>query len=231
MLRLKQPLRNILISWRFYTQDRETFAECLERKFCQNLESLRVVNMVVAVMTICFSFFPVIVEKQLAKGVIYLIVAVIAGLMSLYAKRIYTRHKRGDRPKYSLLYTLITLYYTNLMLFGVYLDVWSDAEDLAVMSMIFLVVALFLFVNPPMFNLILTLCAITVFIVSTVLMKDPYLAIYDIIDVLVAGIASMVFTWYVARYKVQSELNVGKLNIAYESVKRPMNPNPSFSPP
>ena len=35
----------------------EAFAECLDSKFCQNHDNLRMVNMVAAIMTICFSFF------------------------------------------------------------------------------------------------------------------------------------------------------------------------------
>jgi len=208
---VKQRKRSLLFSWRFYKLEREEYADCMNKTFASNLNSLRQVNMVVAILSACFMIFPIAFEKNLPKSGIYLLVAVIAALLTAYSKHKYNQHKQGKSASHSLIYALIILYYINTMLFGIFLGVWANPERLAVTFMGFLICALFLFVNPPVFNLSLTLSVVIVFILSTVLMKSPQNQLFDIVNVLIAGAISLIFTWYIVMHKLLAVLSASKL--------------------
>jgi len=68
-----------------------------------------------------------------------------------------------------------------------------------------------MFANPPIFNSVLTLSAMTIFIISSVLLKSPQNWIFDIVNVLIAGAISFVFTWNIVMYKLGAVLSANKL--------------------
>ena len=208
---MKRRKRNILYLLRFYTLERDEYIDCMNKIFWRNIFSLRTVNIVVAVMAFCFMLFPVVFEKDLPKAGIYLAVSAFAALLAVFSRRRYKRHNLGKHVSKSAVYALIILCYSNVILFGIYLGVWANPEKLAVTFMGFLICALFLFVNPPVFNLVLTLSAMAIFITSTVLIKSPQNWIFDIVNVIIAGVVSLIFTWYVAMYKLSAALSAGKL--------------------
>jgi predicted signal transduction protein with EAL and GGDEF domain len=74
-----------------------------------------------------------------------------------------------------------------------------------------LICALFLFINPPLYNLLLTLGAMALFIVSSVIIKEPAIWIFDVFNVLIAGLISIIFTWQVSMSRLVSVFNVSKL--------------------
>ena len=119
--------------------------------------------------------------------------------------------KRQATPLCQALFALPTVYYANLMLFGIYLGVWSRPDSSAVTFMGFLICALFLFINPPQYNLCLTLGALAVFIASSVIMKPPHLWIYDTIHAVIAACISLFFGWEITMLRLVSVLNARKL--------------------
>jgi diguanylate cyclase (GGDEF)-like protein len=183
----------------------------MNKIFAGNLYSLRQVNTVVAVLSACFMIFPIVFEKNLPKAGIYLVVSMVAMLLALYSKHKHNQHIQGKKVSNLLIYALIILFYTNAMMFGMYLGVWANPEKLAVTFMGFLICALFLFVNPPIFNLLLTLSMVIIFIISTILMKSPQNQIFDIVNVLIAGAISLIFTWYIVMHKLLAVLSAIKL--------------------
>jgi diguanylate cyclase (GGDEF)-like protein len=63
-----------------------------------------------------------------------------------------------------------------------------------------------MFINPPLFNLCLTLSAMAVFITLSVLFKSPEHAHYDIVGVIVAGLFSLYFTWQNSKLRMGMEI-------------------------
>ncbi|MCL1927634.1 MAG: GGDEF domain-containing protein [Treponema sp.] len=77
--------------------------------------------------------------------------------------------------------------------------------------MTLLICALFLFINPPLYNLVLTLSAMAFFITASVLIKERNIWIFDIFNVLIAGAFSIIFTWQISMSRLVSVFNAGKL--------------------
>ncbi|MCL2003561.1 MAG: GGDEF domain-containing protein [Oscillospiraceae bacterium] len=192
-----------LYSWRFYGLGREAYQRCMEKSFANNLLSLRQANTVLAILAFCFSAFPMFVENNFPKAGIYFGVAAIAVFHDLVARYMDRRETPVSRRK---ICAQIGLYYTNVMLFGIYLGVWSNPEALAATFMGILVVALLLFITPPTFNLSLSVCALIIFAVSTFLVKDPRHWIFDIVNALIACLLSLIFGWRMNTYRLSAVL-------------------------
>jgi len=206
---MKNHKSNIWNLWRYYTLGREEYMECMGKMSAHNSNALWIGNMICAVMAVCFVFFPVFVERDLPKAGIYLIVVGIAVLLAFLSRR--KINEQGKRISSSYVYILIALYYINIILFGIYLGVWANPENTAVSFMCILICALFLFNNPPVFNLSLTLGAVVVFSISSVLGKGPETWSLDIVHAAIAGNLSLILTWYVTKYRILAVIGASKL--------------------
>ncbi|MCL2878980.1 MAG: diguanylate cyclase, partial [Treponema sp.] len=149
-----------------------------------------------------FMLFPILVEKNIYKAGIYLAVSFLAILFAMITRYGIARFQNGKQASLLFFRTMIVMYYLNAILFGIYLGVWSNPDRAAVTFMGILIVALFPFINPPSFNLGLTLGAMLIFSVSTILTKVPEIWVVDIADVLIAGIISIAFCWQVSMLRI-----------------------------
>ncbi|MCL2031639.1 MAG: GGDEF domain-containing protein, partial [Oscillospiraceae bacterium] len=165
-------------------------------------------NTVVVILAVCFSAFPMLVERNLPKAGIYFAVAGVALWIDLSARH---RDKHKKTTSRWVIYALMVLYYTNVMLFGIYLGVWSSPDMLAVTFMGFLIVSLFLFITPPTFNLCLTIGALALFTVSTMLLKESRHWIFDMVNAGIACLLSLIFNWRINAYRLLAVLNAWKL--------------------
>ena len=201
----------MVYAWRWYRLDREQYQQCMEKSFGNNLSGLRQINAVIVILVSSFTVVPIAVEKDLRKAGVYLAAAFVSLLITLIANQRLKQRKQGKQVGKKIIYILTTVYYANIMLFGIYLGVWSRPDTAAVTFMGFLICALFLFINPPQYNLCLTLGALAVFIASSVIMKTPQLWIYDIINAVIAACISLFFGWEISTLRLASVLNVRKL--------------------
>ncbi|MCL2319620.1 MAG: GGDEF domain-containing protein [Treponema sp.] len=200
-------MRNLFYSWRYYSFGRELYREYMSSIFSQNLVSLGQTNILVAVISAGFSFFPILVENNIPRAGIYFAVAVIALLLTVYAKY----NIRKENKNNLLINVLITLYYLNIILFGIYLSVFTDPEKISAIFLVLLMGALQMLINSPIFNLCLTLGAMAVFIVSTVMVKPPVIWAYDVVDVIATGIISLYANWHVCRLRLGMEISSSRL--------------------
>jgi diguanylate cyclase (GGDEF)-like protein len=207
----KTPIQNILYQWRWYTLGREQYHECISKIFINNMPSLRLANIMVIVLACCFVLYPVLVEKNFLKASLYFATAFIALLLAVYSKNKIKQSVQGKPINNRLIYILTTIYYANVILFGIYMSVLSDPNNYAVVFMCILICALFLFINPPLYNLCITLVAVVIFIVSTVLVKSRQNWSVDVINVLFAGSISLFFNWQITRLRLTALLGVSKL--------------------
>ena len=204
-------MKNILNKWRYYTLGKEQYYQCMRKVFLNNLYSLRQSNIVITVFAFCFMLFPIVIEKNLHKAGIYFITVIVALLLAVFANHRYKQFTREKQVKHFHVYMLTTVYYVNIILFGIYLGIWANPDKLAVSFMTFLICAFFLFITSPLYNLLLTLGAMTVFIVSAIIVKDPQNWVFDIANVLVAGSVSLIFGWQVTMLRMVSALSVSRL--------------------
>ena len=192
----------LLHNWQFYSLERNNYIKCIGKAHKNNLNSLLYSNVMVAVLSLCFMLFPILVERNIHKAVVYLAVSFIAILLAIITRYSITRHKNGKQAGLLFFRMLLVMYYLNTILFGIYLGVWSNPNRVAVTFMGILIVALFPFINPPSFNLGLTLGAMLIFSLSSIFTKVPENWIFDITDVLIAGIISIAFCWQVSMLRI-----------------------------
>jgi len=197
--------------WRFYGLKKEQYYEGLTKVFKNNLHGLYIINMIAAVFLICFSVFPIVVEHNIFKVFIYISAAVIALLLFFISHYKYKQLKQGKHTGNHVVYLLMIIFYINLMLFSLYVGVWSNRDDLAVVFMSFLICALFLYINPPLFNLCLNMGAFLIFSVSTILCKTYQLWIFDIVHAFIALMLGLILGWQNSKMKIRSALNASDL--------------------
>jgi diguanylate cyclase (GGDEF)-like protein len=180
----------------------------MNKIFIGNLNGLRQANRIAAVLAGSFSLFPLIFERDIFKTVLYLSTALIAFLLGVYINYKMQRELVKNR----FIYILTTVYYANVMLFGIILGVWLSPDNFAVTYMCILICALSLFINPPQFNLCLTLGAIIIFSAATIIIKkSPELLVMDISNALFAGFISLFLNWEVSKLRLGLELSANML--------------------
>ena len=201
----------IIHKWRYYTLEQEQYNQCMTIIFPHNLYYLRLANAILAALTFCFMCFPLYVEKNIYKASFYLLAIFIALLLTAYANHEYRLYKQGKLIKNLNVYIMTTLYYINITIFGIYIGVWTSRNGTATTFMSLLICALFLYIHPPLYNLLLTLSATVLFIIASVALKARDIWIYDISNALLAGIISIIFTWVVSMLRIVAAVNESKL--------------------
>jgi len=201
-------MRKFLYSWRFYSFGREQYQECMNNVFSNNLLNLRHGNAIVAIFAVCFTFFPIVFENfNLFKAGVFVGVAIIAGLISLLANYLMQLINVKKRA----IYLLITLFYANVVFLGTYIGVLANHDRVGSLFGCFLVCTLLLFINPPQFNLGLTLGGMIIFICSAVFFKEKEVWLYDLVNTVVAGSLSIYFSWHITKLRMGMELSATKL--------------------
>jgi diguanylate cyclase (GGDEF)-like protein len=184
----------------------------MKRVYKTNLYSLRHGNIVAAVLAAIFALFPILITGDYRNAIAYFVTALAALLLAMIAsreiRRIYSQHRS---LKKWFIYILTIFYYINIIMFGMFLGVWSNPFNFAVTIMIFLVCALSLFIFSPIFNLTLTLCAMAAFTTAAVLIKPPEIYITDICNIIFSGIISSFMCWRISMLRLVSALNEYKL--------------------
>jgi len=195
-------------SWRYYSVGKEHYHECINKLFMDNLRNLYLASAFAAVLAGCLTVISIIMDKTLlvracvcgASG----IVALLLAFFTYY--RMQTAYLSNR-----FVYILTTIYYVNVMWLGIYLSVWASPDKLATLSLCFLLCALLMFINPPPFNLCLTMGAIIISTVSTIYVKSSENIILDIINTVIAGVISLYFLWYTGKLRLGLELSTTML--------------------
>jgi len=192
-----------LDTWRFYSFGREQYQECISRIFCTNLLSLRKANQILAIFAGVCTIFPILIEQSLFKAGVYASVALIGLLISIYANYLMQQINVNNK----IIYLLIILFYFNVMIFGTYLDVWSNTDSAASIFPCFMVCILLIFVVPPHFILFLTLCGLSLFVISALVFIDFNIIAYYIINAAIASFLCLYFTWQITKLQLGLEIS------------------------
>ncbi|MDR2923133.1 MAG: GGDEF domain-containing protein [Treponema sp.] len=179
----------------------------MNKLFMNNLRHLYHASAVVAVFAGGCSVLSIITDRDVFKAG----VCGVAGLIALFLA-FFTYYKMQTAYLNNrFIYILTSIYYANVMSLGIYLSVWSSPDELATIFLCFLICAPLMFINPPQFNLCLTMSAIIGFTVSTIYVKPFDKWILDIINTAIAGAISLYFTWYIGKLQLGLELSTALL--------------------
>ena len=209
---MNTSLRKLFYSWRFYTISQVEYSECMEKSFVSNnLTGLLQTNVIVVVLAFCFSLFPIVIERGFSRVGVYFTVSAAALLFVFLAWHKSKQYKMNNQVNRLYISGLIVLSYINIMFFGIYLGVFANQEGTASSFLGFIIVALFLFLTSPLFNLSLTFCAVMAFVVCSVLFKVPFYWAFDIVNGLLAAIIGLIFSWQINKYRMSATLASIKL--------------------
>jgi diguanylate cyclase (GGDEF)-like protein len=200
--------------WRYYSQGREQYHKFMNKECKNNLYSLRFANIFVVFMVGAFACYSILIKKSIdCTTSIYIVTAFIGLLLALltnyYIKSI-NNHRKVFNKTY--IYLITVIYYVNLIFFGLYISVWADPNNYAVGFMILLICSMILFSNSPILNICLTLTAMSLFIISTVLVKkEPEIYIIDILNAVFSTIISIFACWRLTMQRFMSDLSASKI--------------------
>lgn len=204
-------MHNLFYILRFYTFGREQYSDCMNKMFSNNLLNLHQINRIVAILAGGSVFFPIFYEKDYVKAGIYLLVALIAFLISLASNYLIQQININNRK----IYVLIVLYYANLIIFSTYLDIWSNSGLVVAIFPCFLICTLLMFVNPPQFNFFLILSAVLIYLTSAyiapAIVGVPAAFGYHVSNSFLAGIISLYFCWQITKLRFGLELSTSML--------------------
>jgi len=198
-----------LNSWRYYSVGKDHYNECINKLFMDNLRNLYQANAIIAVLALIFTVLPIVKDRNFIMAGVCFGTALVALFLAFF-----TYYKLQSYATNRLIYFLTIIYYANVMALGIYLSVWSFPDKLATIFLCFLICVLLMFINPPQFNLILTISAMAVFIASTTYVKygkDFDNWFLDIINVSIAGAISLFFTWHISKLRIGLELSTTML--------------------
>jgi len=208
IIEVSKNMKKKIISWRYYSVGKENYHVCINKLFMDNLRNLYLASAFVAVLAGCLTVISIITDRTLlVRAVICCASGIIALLLACFT---YYRMQTAYMSN-RFVYIITTIYYANVMWLGIYLSVWASPDKLATIFLCFLICALLMFINPPPFNLCLTMGAIIFFTVSTIYVKGLENRILDIINTVIAGVISLYFTWYIGKLRLGLELSTTML--------------------
>jgi diguanylate cyclase (GGDEF)-like protein len=202
-------MRGLLDKWRYYCLGEDEYKKCMDKVFAKNIHTLRRTNAIVFVISATSIVFPVFLDRNLTKLIIYIGTCAVAAILYLLAKRRFRRNE--DKVKKGLIYTLISLTYVNITAFGIYLGVWANRGMIAGTYPGILISALLLFYIPAVYHLCLTLCSMIIFTVLVVLFKNPEIYRIDMPNIFFSGAVSMVIGWQVIMNRVSLASYAGNM--------------------
>ena len=183
----------------------------METAQIKNIDALRWANLVFLILTLIFSVFPVIIEKNFIKAGFYFGAAVVALCIFAFACCKNRQLKTGKPISNRLINSLILLYYANVMFFGLYLAVWAVPGKIAGSFIGIFICVLFLFTISPVLYLCLTLIALTIYLAAIISVKVPAVWNYDIQNAFFAGIMGLIFGWQIIMNRITMMSNARKL--------------------
>ncbi|MDR3019438.1 MAG: GGDEF domain-containing protein [Treponema sp.] len=205
-------MSKLFYNWRYYSFGHEQYRDCLSSLFSHNLLSLRQINTIFAIFASLSAAFPLFVEKDYIKTGVCIFVALIAFLISTLVNYRMQTAVASNRATY----TILIIYYVNVMLFGIYLCIFSAPiggfeHRVASVFLWLLICALLMFVTSPFFNFFCTLSAVVVFITLSVIVKPFDVYKFDVINVVIAAIMGMYFNWHITKLRLGLELSTTML--------------------
>jgi len=204
-------MNTLFHKWRYYSLGFDGYRKCIDRAFTDNIFRLFLANRTVTIFALIFTIYPLFIAKNYFDALFFIGTSIIALSFTIYSNNLYKQHKHGKIFKKRFVHFLITIYYINVIVFGIYIGVWANPEQYAVSFMGILICSLFLFNISPIFFLFHTISAMAIFMVITILVKPINCSIMDITNSLFAGLLSLYFGWQIITHRITSTLTIHEL--------------------
>ena len=216
-------VKKVFYAWRYYMVSREDYVRCMEQVFPGNLFGMWFVGMWFAVFSFVFATIAIVPNlSYLVAGVyvdgrgiyasfLYYGISIITILFTAYVWNLNNKVKQGKRVSKALIYVLVISLYFAFILTGTYMSVWSNPDGMGVTFMVLLICSIGLVTASPVFNFSLVSIGVAIFVISSVVLKEPQHWYHDIIHVSYAAPAAIMFNWFANVFKISSALNSLKL--------------------
>jgi diguanylate cyclase (GGDEF)-like protein len=154
-----------------------------------------------------FSLYPMVMEKDTVKFLVYLGVALAEFCIFLLSWDLSRKETAGDSlvPVYYLCFFLI------LMFFGIYIGVLNNKTPYAINFMVFLICSQLIYVSGFLTGLALNLAVLSVFSFATLWFKGPRFAMVDISNAVFAALLAMTFKWNISHILIGRMLAIRRL--------------------
>jgi diguanylate cyclase (GGDEF)-like protein len=193
----------------FSSFTKEALETCREETLKHNVRSLFIISLVTAILIGLFSFVPVLIEKQADTCAAYFVTAAAEFFVAFYASYLF----KHDKCKPALVIAGFLVFYVSLMAFGIFLGIIKRPGELASIVWIFFTGAQIFLVINFFGSLLLNLATITVFSVFAVLIKPFGIWIFDILGIIIAGLAAMIISRYMYYTVIKGMLATRRLEI------------------
>ena len=198
--KLLRRFYNVLLKWRYYSIGRADYKKSMEKEFSNNLYSLWFLSLWFAIFSLVYFLIYSIFFATILP--IFFVLSACSFTFSAYSHIKYKQHLGGKQIRKSLVYTMIVVIYTAIISTGLYISMYLLDSMVALIFMVLLATApIFLFVS-PIFSLMLTSLATTVFVFLN--LPIGYSAVrYDNILMLLPVVPiAIFFSWFSNRYRI-----------------------------
>ncbi|GHT63347.1 hypothetical protein FACS1894110_00950 [Spirochaetia bacterium] len=170
-----------------------------------NIRSLRITCLIVSLLLVIFSLFPLLIEKKTLKFIVYLIAAAFE--LGVYG---YTRYLQRKELKRVPIAVGFLLFFSCIMLFF-YIGVIARPESQAVNFMVFFICAQLVFMIDPLWNMVLNVVVVIIFSSWTFRIKSPAVWQFDMENVVIASLGGMIFSWQMSHAVIKEMISARRL--------------------
>jgi diguanylate cyclase (GGDEF)-like protein len=192
--------------WRYFNFSKESVESCLPAIAQYNARSLRIISMAAVILVALSSFFPLLIEKEPPKFILYLATAAVELGVYCYARRMQTRELKRGR-----VYTGFLVFFSCIMAFGIYIGILTRSGEHAVNFMVFLVCGQIIFVMNPLRAVAHNVVVVGVFSYLAIRLKPTDIWQTDVLNAVLAATAGMVFGWDRSRAVINEILTAQRL--------------------
>jgi diguanylate cyclase (GGDEF)-like protein len=199
----------IFTLWSNFKFTKESLQNCRGDILRHNARSLLIISLISVILLVLFSFFPLAIEKDFSKFLVYVYAILIELLVFIFARYICKHEKYTER----LINAGFLVFFCCLMGFGVYAGVLKRPEHHAGIFLIFLVCSQIIFVFNPLRIFLLNAITVGFFSFLAISIKPTVIWQSDVVNAIIASLVGMIFAWYMSHAVIKEMLSSRRLEI------------------
>jgi diguanylate cyclase (GGDEF)-like protein len=197
----------VFLRWRYFNVTRKAIQQCGDGITRHNSRSLAIMSLALVCMVMFFSFYPLVVQKSWCQFLTYAGVGIWELGVFLYAHWIQKYKKFLN----VFIYPGLIAFFAGVIFWGIYISTINWLEFQRVNFLVFFICSQLIFVIDPLYNLLLNVITILIFFCFSVLVKPFSVDGTDLINIIIAGITGLAFSWYMSYIFTQKMLAIGRL--------------------
>jgi diguanylate cyclase (GGDEF)-like protein len=162
--------------------------------------------MAAVILVALASFFPLLIEKEPSKFIIYLTAVAIE--LGVYC---YARWMQKGELKRGRVYAGFYLFFSCLLAFGIYIGILTRSGEHAVNFMVFLICGQIVFVLNPLRSLAINAAAVAVFSGLAIWLKPTDIWQMDMLNAILASVAAIIVGWHMGHVVIKEMLTARRL--------------------